>query len=43
MQVQSILRQPRGMSRVMIEKTFGEDLESVQMLNRLLHQSFWWK
>lgn len=34
------LNQPRGMSRVVIEKPFGEDLESAQMLNRLLHESF---
>ncbi|MDV6344615.1 glucose-6-phosphate dehydrogenase [Nitrosomonas sp. Is37] len=34
------LNQPRGMSRVVIEKPFGEDLESAQVLNRLLHQYF---
>jgi glucose-6-phosphate 1-dehydrogenase len=34
------LNKPRGMSRVVIEKPFGEDLESAQMLNRLLHQHF---
>ena len=34
------LNTPRGMHRVVIEKPFGEDLESAQMLNRLLHQHF---
>jgi len=34
------LNKPRGMNRVVIEKPFGEDLESAQMLNRLLHQYF---
>ena len=34
------LNKPRGMNRVVIEKPFGEDLESAQMLNRLLHQHF---
>ena len=34
------LNTPRGMNRVVIEKPFGEDLESAQMLNRLLHQHF---
>ncbi len=34
------LNQPRGMNRVVIEKPFGEDLESAQVLNRLLHQHF---
>ncbi|MCA1979584.1 MAG: glucose-6-phosphate dehydrogenase [Thiobacillus sp.] len=34
------LNTPRGMSRVVIEKPFGEDLESAQTLNRLLHQHF---
>lgn len=28
------------MNRVVIEKPFGEDLESAQVLNRLLHQHF---
>ncbi|SFI52966.1 glucose-6-phosphate dehydrogenase [Nitrosomonas sp. Nm34] len=32
------LNQPRGMNRVVIEKPFGEDLESAEVLNRLLHQ-----
>jgi glucose-6-phosphate 1-dehydrogenase len=34
------LNKPRGLHRVVIEKPFGEDLESAQMLNRLLHQHF---
>ena len=34
------LNEPRGMNRVVIEKPFGEDLESAQVLNRLLHQHF---
>jgi len=34
------LNEPRGMSRVVIEKPFGEDLESAQVLNRVLHQHF---
>src|SRR4030065_481778 len=34
------LNNPRGLHRVVIEKPFGEDLESAQMLNRLLHQHF---
>ena len=34
------LNKPRGMHRVVIEKPFGEDIESAQMLNRLLHQHF---
>lgn len=34
------LNKPRGMSRVVIEKPFGEDIESAQTLNRLLHQHF---
>jgi glucose-6-phosphate 1-dehydrogenase len=34
------LNKPRGMNRVVIEKPFGEDIESAQMLNRLLHQHF---
>lgn len=34
------LNKPRGFNRVVIEKPFGEDLESAQMLNRLLHQYF---
>jgi glucose-6-phosphate 1-dehydrogenase len=34
------LNKPRGLNRVVIEKPFGEDIESAQMLNRLLHQHF---
>jgi glucose-6-phosphate 1-dehydrogenase len=34
------LNNPRGLHRIVIEKPFGEDLESAQMLNRLLHQHF---
>ncbi len=34
------LNKPRGFHRVVIEKPFGEDLESAQMLNQLLHKSF---
>lgn len=34
------LNEPRGMNRVVIEKPFGEDLESAQVLNRVLHQYF---
>jgi glucose-6-phosphate 1-dehydrogenase len=34
------LNKPRGMNRVVLEKPFGEDIESAQMLNRLLHQHF---
>ncbi|MCC6161438.1 MAG: glucose-6-phosphate dehydrogenase, partial [Nitrosomonas sp.] len=34
------LNEPRGMNRVVIEKPFGEDLESAQVLNKLLHQYF---
>ncbi len=34
------LNKPRGLNRVVIEKPFGEDLESAQTLNRLLHQHF---
>ncbi len=34
------LNEPRGLNRVVIEKPFGEDLESAQVLNRLLHQHF---
>jgi len=34
------LNKPRGINRVVIEKPFGEDIESAQRLNRLLHQHF---
>jgi len=31
---------PRGNSRIILEKPFGEDIESACALNRLLHQNF---
>jgi len=34
------LNKPRGMNRVVIEKPFGEDIESARVLNQLLHQHF---
>jgi glucose-6-phosphate 1-dehydrogenase len=34
------LNKPHGMNRIILEKPFGEDLESARMLNRLLHQYF---
>jgi len=34
------LNQPRGLNRIVVEKPFGEDIESAQMLNQLLHQHF---
>ncbi|KAF0102545.1 MAG: glucose-6-phosphate 1-dehydrogenase [bacterium] len=34
------LNQPRGLNRVVVEKPFGEDIESALMLNQLLHQHF---
>jgi len=34
------LNKPRGLSRVVLEKPFGEDIESARMLNQLLHQHF---
>ncbi len=34
------LAQPRGLHRVVVEKPFGEDIESAQALNKLLHQHF---
>jgi glucose-6-phosphate 1-dehydrogenase len=34
------LNKPRGMNRVVLEKPFGEDIESARMLNQLLHQHF---
>ena len=37
---QSGLSQPRGLHRVVVEKPFGEDIESAQALNKLLHQHF---
>jgi glucose-6-phosphate 1-dehydrogenase len=32
--------QPRGLHRIVVEKPFGTDLESAQLLNRSLHQHF---
>lgn len=37
---QSGLALPRGLHRVVVEKPFGEDIESAQALNKLLHQHF---
>ncbi len=34
------LSQPRGLHRMVVEKPFGEDIESAQALNRLLHECF---
>jgi glucose-6-phosphate 1-dehydrogenase len=34
------LNKPRGLNRVVIEKPFGEDIESAHILNQLLHQHF---
>ena len=34
------LNRPRGLHRVVVEKPFGEDIESAQRLNQLLHQNF---
>jgi glucose-6-phosphate 1-dehydrogenase len=34
------LNRPRGLNRVVIEKPFGEDIESARVLNQLLHQNF---
>lgn len=34
------LNKPRGLNRVVIEKPFGEDIESARTLNRLLHEHF---
>jgi glucose-6-phosphate 1-dehydrogenase len=34
------LNRPRGLHRIVIEKPFGEDLESAQALNRQLHAHF---
>jgi glucose-6-phosphate 1-dehydrogenase len=34
------LNKPRGLNRVVIEKPFGEDIESARVLNQLLHQYF---
>ncbi len=37
---ESGLALPRGLHRVVVEKPFGEDIESAQALNKLLHQHF---
>jgi glucose-6-phosphate 1-dehydrogenase len=37
---QAGLNRPRGLHRIVIEKPFGEDLESAQNLNQLLHAHF---
>jgi glucose-6-phosphate 1-dehydrogenase len=34
------LNKPRGLHRIVVEKPFGEDLESAIMLNQLLHRHF---
>ena len=34
------LNKPRGLNRVVLEKPFGEDIESARILNQLLHQHF---
>ena len=34
------LNRPRGLHRVVVEKPFGEDLESAQRLNQMLHKHF---
>jgi len=34
------LNQPRGLHRVVVEKPFGEDLQSAQHLNEVLHKHF---
>ena len=34
------LNRPRGLNRVVVEKPFGEDIESARTLNQLLHQHF---
>ena len=34
------LNRPRGMHRVVVEKPFGQDIESAQLLNELLHHHF---
>ena len=34
------LNRPRGLNRIVVEKPFGEDVESARMLNQLLHQHF---
>ncbi|HEX4986393.1 MAG TPA: glucose-6-phosphate dehydrogenase [Burkholderiales bacterium] len=37
---QAGLNRPRGLHRVVVEKPFGEDLESAQALNALMHEHF---
>lgn len=34
------LNRPRGLHRIVVEKPFGEDIESARLLNRLLHEFF---
>ncbi|MDP2433170.1 MAG: glucose-6-phosphate dehydrogenase [Pseudomonadota bacterium] len=34
------LAKPRGLHRIVVEKPFGTDIESAQMLNQLLHRYF---
>jgi len=34
------LNRPRGLHRLVVEKPFGEDLESAQLLNQVLHRHF---
>ena len=34
------LSKPRGQNRIVVEKPFGEDIESAQYLNELLHRHF---
>ncbi|OYY93756.1 MAG: glucose-6-phosphate dehydrogenase [Hydrogenophilales bacterium 28-61-23] len=34
------LSKPRGLHRIVVEKPFGTDIESAQMLNQLLHRYF---
>ena len=34
------LNRPRGQHRIVVEKPFGEDIETAQMLNGLLHKHF---
>jgi len=34
------LNKPRGHHRIVVEKPFGEDIESAQQLNRVLHEHF---
>ncbi len=34
------LSEPRGLHRIVVEKPFGQDIESAQVLNKLLHRYF---